>query len=184
MSGPIATRADESVETSDRLNDIDPYRPPEADLQPPDADDGERGLFGLPAIALASAVGSVFAGTVLIALNYAAQKQRGTAWAVVLLLGPVLTIVVLSGVYVGSRRFGIEPIPLLLLALAAQPLAMTGLAAMLQGAAIAQRIRAGGPMASNVLALVIAVALLPALVLFVAPLAMVLVSVMATLLGY
>lgn len=166
------------------MNDVDPYRPPEADIQPPDDSGGERGLFGLPAIALASALGSVFAGTVLIALNYAAQRQRGTGWAVALLLGPVLTAAMLSALFVGSRVFKIEPIALLLLALVAQPLAMTALAAMLQGAAIRQRIQAGGPMAPNALALVIAVALLPALVLFIAPLGMVLVGVMATLLGY
>lgn len=165
------------------MNDIDPYKPPEADIQPPD-DDGARGLFGLPAIALASALGSVFAGTVLIALNYAAQKRRGTGWAVALLLGPLLTAAVLSALYVGSRAFRIEPISLLLLALVAQPLAMTILAAVLQGAAIAQRIRAGGPMASLALALVIAVAVLPALVLFIAPLSAVLVGAVATLLGY
>ncbi|MBW8809351.1 MAG: hypothetical protein JF591_11075 [Lysobacter sp.] len=141
-------------------------------------------MFGLPAIALASVLGSVFAGTVLIALNYAAQKQRGAGWAVTLLLGPLLTAVVVSALFVGSRVFKIEPMLLLLLALVMQPLAMTGLAAMLQGAAIRERIRTGGPMAPIALALVIAVALLPALVLFVAPLCMVLVGVTATLLGY
>jgi hypothetical protein len=166
------------------LNDVDPYRPPEADIQPPNDSGGERGLFSLPAIALASALGSVFAGTVLIALNYAAQKQRGTGWAVALLLGPLLTAAVVSALFIGSRVFRIEPIPLLLLALVVQPLAMMGLAAVLQGAAIAQRIRAGGSMAPIALALVIAVALLPALVLFIAPLSMVLVGAMATLLGY
>lgn len=162
------------------MNDIDPYRPPEAEIQSPEAIE-ERGLFGLPAIALASSLGSVFAGTILIALNYAAQKQRATGWTVALLLGPLLTAAVLSGLLIGSRVFHLAPTTLLFMALVAQPLAMTTLAALLQGRAIRQRRQAGRPMASNALALVIAVVLLPAIVLFVAPLAAILVGVMSHL---
>lgn len=170
MAAPI-TSSDNvaSVSGGYAVSDIDPYRPPAANIRRPDAADEERGMFGLPAIALASVVGSVFAGTVVIALNYAAQKQRGTAWAVALLIGPALTTAMLTALLIGSRILHIAPTPLWLGAWLAQPLLMTALAALLQGKAIKQRLRAGRPMASNVLALVIAVALLPVLALLVAP---------------
>lgn len=165
------------------MNDSDPYRPPKANLQPPESADRERGLFGLPAIALASAVGSMFAGMVLIGLNYAARKRRSAAWLVALLLAPVSTGVAVGALMLGSRAWhGASPV-LWMGAWIAQPVLTTALAAWLHGAAIRQRVRAGRPMASSALALVIAVVLLPVLALFVAPIGLVLAGMMSRVLG-
>ncbi|MGO1073420.1 hypothetical protein [Lysobacter sp. CA199] len=161
------------------MTDVDPYRPPGVGIRRPDGADEELALFGLPAIALATAIGSVFAGTVLIALNYTAQKRRGLGWVVALLFGPLLTTVALSALLIGSRILHIAPMTLLVGVWLAQPPVMTALAALLQGAAIKQRRRAGRRMAPNALAFVIAMVLLPVLALFAAPASAILAGVIS-----
>ena len=120
--------------------------------------DPKRPLFGLPAIAAASVIGSALVGVWLISMNYAAQGRYGAAWVLRLVAVPMLALAALEGFRFAVNANAADLVTVVLAILVILPALMYLFADWAHGRAIRARAAAGLPPRPWWLALLVAMA--------------------------